>query len=126
MPIKGRPPHRLREAIVVMERNLEQPLKLPELARRLALSQRQLERLFQRHTGVTPLRYYVDVRLDRARGLVTQTEMQITEVAAACGFGSPIQFARAYKQRFGLPPSRDRIEGRVPFQFRSFPSYVGV
>ena len=131
LPSKNEPvgqgvPERLREAILLMERNLEQPLRLPILSSELNLSQRQLERLFQRYTGVSPLRYYVDVRLDRARGLVTQTEMQITEVAAACGFGSAVQFSRAYKQRFGLPPSQDRIEGRVPFQFRSFPSYVGV
>ena len=125
-PVGYAVPERLREAILIMERNLEQPIRLPDVAKSLDLSQRQLERLFQRYTGVSPVRYYVDVRLDRARGLITQTEMVITDVAVACGFGSSVQFTRAYKQRFGLPPSQDRIEGRVPFQFRSFPSHVGV
>lgn len=125
-PVGYAAPARLREAIVMMERNLEQPLKITEIVDRLGLSQRQLERLFRIHTGVSPIRYYVDVRLDRARGLVTQTELPIVAVAAACGFGNAVQFTRTYKKRFGLVPSKDRIEGRVPFQFRSFPSHAGV
>ncbi len=125
-PVGYSAPARLRDAIILMERNLEQPLKIGELVDRLGLSQRQLERLFREHTGVSPIRYYVDVRLDRARGLVTQTELPIVDIAAACGFGSAVQFTRTYKRRFGLPPSKDRIEGRVPFQFRSFPSHAGL
>ena len=109
-----------------MERNLEHLLPIGAVARRVDLSQRQLERLFKRHTGVTPVRYYLDVRLDRARGLVTQTELPITDVAIACGFTGGAQFARAYKTRFNIIPSRDRVEGRVPFQFRSFPSHAGL
>lgn len=125
-PVGYAAPARLRQAIILMERNLEQPLSIREIVARLGCSQRQLERLFRGHTGVSPVRYYVDVRLDRARGLVTQTELPIVEVAAACGFGSSGQFTRTYKRRFGLAPSQDRIEGRVPFQFRSFPSHAGV
>ncbi|MEM8651876.1 MAG: helix-turn-helix domain-containing protein, partial [Pseudomonadota bacterium] len=83
-------------------------------------------RLFKKHTGVSPVRYYLDVRLDRARGLITQTELPILNVAVACGFSTNAQFSRTYKKRFGIAPSRDRIEGRVPFQFRSFPSHAGV
>lgn len=125
-PVGRAAPERLRDAIILMERNLEQPLRLPEIAETLGISQRQLERLFQKYTGVSPVRYYVDVRLDRARGLVTQTELPIVDVATGCGFGGAVQFARAYKNRFGLAPSVDRTEGRVPFQFRSFPSHAGV
>lgn len=125
-PVGYAAPPKLREAILIMERNLEQPIAIPDLAAQLALSQRQLERLFRAHTGVSPVRYYVDVRLDRARGLITQTELPVGEVAIACGFGTPVQFTRSYKRRFGTTPSKDRIAGRVPFQFRSFPSHAGV
>lgn len=125
-PVGYAAPARLREAIILMERNLEQPLSIGEIVEQLGISQRQLERLFRRHAGVSPVRYYIDVRLDRARGLVTQTELPIVDVAAACGFGSAVQFTRTYKRRFGLVPSKDRTEGRVPFQFRSFPSHAGV
>lgn len=125
-PIGYTAPERLREAIVLMESNLEHLLGIGEIAHRVGQSQRQLERLFKAHTGVTPVRYYLDVRLDRARGLVTQTQMAIVDIAVACGFSSGSRFSRAYKLRFGLAPSRDRIEGRVPFQFRSFPSHAGL
>lgn len=125
-PIGYAVPHKLRDAIVLMERNLEHLLAIGEVAEEIDLSQRQLERLFKTHTGVSPVRYYLDVRLDRARGLVTQTELPITNIAIACGFTSSARFSRAYRQRFGLTPSRDRIEGRVPFQFRSFPSHAGL
>lgn len=125
-PLGYAAPDRLRDAIVLMEGNLEHLLSIGEIAAQVGRSQRQLERLFRAHTGVSPVRYYLDVRLDRARGLVTQTQMAIVDVAVACGFSSGSRFSRAYKSRFGLPPSRDRIEGRVPFQFRSFPSHAGL
>lgn len=124
-PIGYVAPKKLRHAIVLMERNLEHLLSIGDIAKSSDLSQRQLERLFKTHTGVSPVRYYLDVRLDRARGLVTQTALPIVDIAVACGFTSSAQFSRAYKTRFGLPASRDRIEGRVPFQFRSFPSHAG-
>ena len=125
-PVGYSAPTKLREAIIIMERNLEQPLPIGVIAKQVYLSQRQLDRLFQKHTGSSPVRYYVDVRLDRARGLITQTELPILDVAVACGFSSNAQFSRTYKQRFRVAPSRDRVEGRVPFQFRSFPSYAGL
>ena len=69
------------------------------------------------------MRYYLNLRLDRARGLITQTELRIAEVANACGFGTAEQFSRAYRAHFDIAPSRDRVEGRVPFQFRSSPGH---
>ncbi len=125
-PIGYTVPERLREAMLLMERNLEEPLGITEVAQHMELSQRQLERLFRRHTGLTPLRYYINVRLDRARGLITQTELSITEIANACGFTSTEQLTRAYKTRFGTTPTKDKTEGRIPFQYRSFPQYLGV
>ncbi len=115
-------PETLRRAIAVMERTLEAPLPLAAIAKRASISQRQLERLFKAHTGVTAVQYYLEVRLDRARSILMQTDLSILEVAVACGFSSREYFARTYRQRFGLAPSQDKLEGRVPFQFRSFPS----
>ena len=116
----------VREAIILMQRNLEEILSLAEIARYLNVSQRHLQRLFARYTGKTPVRFYLDLRLDRARGLVTQTEISLTEIAGSCGFNRSEPFSRAYRKRFGLTPSRDRTEGRVPFQFRSFPSHADL
>jgi len=116
----------VREAIILMQRNLEEILSLAEITSYLNVSQRHLQRLFARYTGKTPVRFYLDLRLDRARGLVTQTEISLTEIAGSCGFNRSEPFSRAYRKRFGLSPSRDRTEGRVPFQFRSFPSHADI
>ena len=118
-PVGYQVPEKLREAILLMERNVEEPLEQPELARYLKLSMRQVQRLFRKYIGVTPVRYYLNLRLDHARGLVTQTELSMSEIAALSGFTRPEPFSRAYRQRFDITPIRDRIEGRIPFQLRN-------
>ena len=125
-PVGYAAPPKLRAAIILMERHLETPRPLPAIAAACGLSQRHMERLFREHTGVTPVKYYMDVRLDRARGMITQTDMSVLQVSVACGFASPEYFARVYRKRFGLMPSADRIAGRVPFQFRSYPAHAGA
>lgn len=113
----------VRSAIDLMEKNLESTLSIPEIAEQLNTSQRQLSRLFQRFVQKSPVAYYRDIRLDRARGLVTQTELKLSEIAAASGFNSQVHFSRVYQERFGLAPSADRVAGRVPFEFRAWPMY---
>lgn len=123
-PVGYQVPDKLREAILLMERNIEEPLTQSELANYLDMSVRQVQRIFKQYIGVTPVRYYLNVRLDRARGLVTQTEMPIMDVSALCGFSRPEQLSRAYSLRFDITPMRDRIEGRIPFQFRNFTEHA--
>jgi len=125
-PLGRAAPRALRDALVLMERHLEEPLRIPEIAVRLDMSQRKLERLFERHVGKSPMLYYRDIRLDRARALVTQTDLAVHEVALACGFSSAVHFSRAYRARFSVPPSEDRSAGRVPFEFRAWPMYKGA
>jgi len=106
-----------------MEENLETPLPIAELCQRVGLSHRQPDRLFAQCVRKTPALYYRDIRLDRARGLVTQTDLAMSEIAVASGFSSQIHFSRAYKDRLGLPPSKDRIQGRITFEFRAWPMH---
>ncbi|HEY9039356.1 MAG TPA: GlxA family transcriptional regulator [Roseovarius sp.] len=122
-PLGSTAPGAVKRAIALMERNLESPLPIKVLCQRLGISHRQLNRLFAGFVRRTPAIYYRDIRLDRARGLVTQTDLAMSEIALASGFSSQVHFSRAYRIRFGLPPSRDRIEGRVPFEFRAWPMH---
>ncbi|MEM7563684.1 MAG: GlxA family transcriptional regulator [Pseudomonadota bacterium] len=124
-PVGYQMPQIVREAILLMERNVEEPLTLPELAQLLSMSVRQVQRLFKRYVGSTPLRYYLNIRLDRARGLVTQTELPIMDIAALTGFPRAEQLTRAYFGRFDITPIKDRIAGRIPFQFRNFTDHAG-
>lgn len=122
-PLGNTAPGSVRRAIAIMEKNLETPLSIAEVCRQARISHRQMDRLFRDYVKKTPQLYYRDIRLDRARGLVTQTEMPLSEVAVASGFANQVHFSRAYKARFGLPPLKDRIEGRVPFEFRAWPMH---
>ncbi len=99
---------KLEAVITAMEENLEEPLKSYELAGIAGVSERQLERLFRRALGCTPTRYYLDLRLRRARILLGQTRMPVMEVALACGFATPAHFSRAYKGHFGHAPREER------------------
>lgn len=122
-PLGSTVPRAVRNAIKAMEENLEEPLPIPEICREADVSHRQLDRLFSQYLKKTPTLYYRDIRLDRARGLVTQTTLSMGEIAFASGFSSQVHFSRAYKNRFGLPPIKDRIEGRIPFEFRAWPMH---
>lgn len=125
-PIGAQIPKIVHDAIQIMEAHLEDPLSIPDICSRIGRSHRQLDRLFARHLGRTPALYYRDIRLDRARGLVTQTDMAMSQIAVASGFASQVHFSRAYRSRFGIPPTKDRIEGRVPFEFRAWPMHQGA
>ncbi len=102
---------KLMETVALMEANIEEPIALDELAQHVGLSRRQLERLFQKYLHCVPTRYYMELRLTRARHLLLQTDLSITEVALACGFVSAPHFSNRYKRHFGIPP---RAERRVP------------
>lgn len=99
---------KLLQVISLMEDFLEEPLARAELARRAGLSTRQLERLFRRYLGRTPTRYYLELRLHRARALLTQTSMSILNVALACGFVSASHFSKCYREFFNKMPREER------------------
>ncbi|MCK2184856.1 GlxA family transcriptional regulator [Halomonas getboli] len=100
---------RLLEIVALMEANLEEPISLDELAGYVNVSRRQLERLFQKNLHCSPSRYYLKLRLTRARQLLKQTPMSIIEVASACGFVSTPHFSKCYREYFGIPPRDERL-----------------
>lgn len=99
---------KLQEIVALMEANLEEPIDLDELAGYVDVSRRQLERLFQKYLHCSPSRYYLKLRLIRARQLLKQTPMSIIEVAAVCGFVSTPHFSKCYREYFGIPPRDER------------------
>lgn len=98
----------LIEAAALMESNIEEPLSLDEIAGLVGVSRRQIERLFKRYVGEVPTKYYLDMRLRRARTLLLQTAMSIMDIAVACGFQSPPHFSKCYRNLFGHTPSAER------------------
>lgn len=100
---------KLVAAIKLMEAEVEEPYGLAELARIVRVSPRQLERVFKQHLGVSVIRYYKTLRLQRANLLLTQTHLPVTEIAGACGFRSAAQFSRDYRKLFGQTPISERV-----------------
>jgi transcriptional regulator GlxA family with amidase domain len=92
----------------LMEENIEKPLSLENIAKATGLSRRQIERLFKKDLKCVPKRYYLEIRLRRARELLLQTAMPIMDITAACGFQSPPHFSKCYRNQFGHPPSAER------------------
>lgn len=95
-------------AIEIMEANLSDPLSLAGIAYHVGLSRRQVERLFEREMGLSPARYYLEMRLDRARHLLRQSQMPIVEIAMACGFVSSSHFAKCYRELYTRSPQQER------------------
>lgn len=91
-----------------MEENLEDPLSPSLLAKQADLSTRQLERLFRRYLDRSPKRYYLELRLKKARSLLLQTDLSVINVALACGFSSPSHFSKCYRAFYGRTPYRER------------------
>ena len=99
---------RLGEAIRIIEQHIESPLSSSELALRLGVSTRQLERMFERYMNTSPKRYIMDLRLHRARNLIVQSDQALTEIAMACGFTSTSHFSKVYRDHFGNTPGSQR------------------
>ncbi|MGA9251357.1 MAG: GlxA family transcriptional regulator [Roseobacter sp.] len=95
---------KLALALQVMENNIEDPLTPDEISEVVTLSTRQLERLFSKYIGVSPKRYYLKIRLEKARDLLRQTDMSVTDVCVACGFKSLSHFSKSYRGAYGISP----------------------
>ena len=99
---------KLSAVIKMMEENIEEPISPSILSRDVGMSTRQLERLFRRYLNRSPKRYYMELRLQKARNLLMQTDMSVINVALACGFASPSHFSKCYRSHYSTTPYRER------------------
>lgn len=99
---------KLSRVIQMMEQNIEEPISPAILAKDVGMSTRQLERLFRRYLARSPKRYYMELRLQKARNLLMQTDMTVINVALACGFASPSHFSKCYRSHYDTTPYRER------------------
>jgi len=94
--------------VALMRQNLEEPLSIPALARRLGCTQRTLESRFQQRLNASPRKFYQRLRLQAARRMVTGTGSSIAEIALRCGYGDASAMTRAYRLEFGHAPTATR------------------
>lgn len=98
----------VRRALAIMREAIEEPLDCAEIASRVGLSQRQLQRHFQIYLQSTLTKEYTRIRLAKAHQLLQQTDLSVTEISIMCGFASLENFSRVYRNGFGCSPSFDR------------------
>jgi AraC family transcriptional regulator len=95
---------RIRRAVELMHAHLGRDLPLGELARAAHLSPFHFARLFKKLTGAAPHAYLAALRAARARTLLAETDLSVTEVGARVGYASSSHFAKAFRQATGLTP----------------------
>ncbi len=95
---------RVRRAIELMHAHLHRELPLEEIAAAAFLSPFHFARLFKKLTGASPHAYLAALRVTRARALLAETDLSVSEVSDRVGYGTPSHFAKAFRQATGLTP----------------------
>jgi AraC family transcriptional regulator len=102
------------QAIEIVQRELDGDLRLADLADRIGLSAFHFHRLFSAIAGEPPATYLRRLRLERAALRLQHSRLPVTDIAFAAGYQTHESFTRAFKSRFGVPPSRFRAERARP------------
>lgn len=102
---RGSPHGSVKRAIDFLEEQLARPLSIDQIAAVAGMSPSYFIREFKAYTGKTPYSFFIDLRIEKAKELLLNKNMSITEVAQACGFSSPGHFSTVFKQKIGTTPS---------------------
>lgn len=102
----------IKRVVGIMAENLEDPLPISDIANKVGVSARQIERIFAKNLNASPVKYYRTMRLESAIQLVEHTDMQLFEIAVATGFSTTSQLSRAFRTEFGATPSELRRANR--------------
>lgn len=94
----------LGELISYIEGNYKKHISVPQLAKRAAMSEVSLYRMFKKAFDISPVNYIISVRLSAAREMLEKGEMTVSEIAFETGFSDSNYFSRAYKKKYGLSP----------------------
>jgi len=107
---------RIRRAVEFMQTHLDQDLPLKEIAAASYLSPYHFARLFKKLTGTAPHAYLAGLRTARAKSLLTETDLSISQISSRVGYASPSHFTKAFRQAMGLTPRafRAALVGRSP------------
>ncbi len=100
----------VHKAMLLLEQNLQAQTQIEEICRPLGIGRRQLERRFQKDVGLSPAGYRHQLRMDRAKWLLQNTDLDILEVGLECGFQNGAHFSRTIRQALGATPSTIRAE----------------
>jgi LacI family transcriptional regulator len=100
----------LTNALSLIRKNLQNPLKIDDLARSVGISRRGLYLRFEKHLGSSPLQEILRQRIAKAKSLLDGTALPLAKIAELSGFGDPYNFSRAFRRETGISPSQHRLQ----------------
>ena len=104
----GLPPRMLRRVEAYIDAHLDAPLRISDLAEIADLSEFHFARMFKTSKGEPPHRYVQRLRVEKAKRLMSGTDMELAEIALACGFATQSHFSACFRKRTGFTPSAYR------------------
>jgi transcriptional regulator GlxA family with amidase domain len=104
-------PLRIGELAASIRREPGRRWRVEEMAAEACLSRSQLTRVFERQLGVAPMAFVIECRLDRARQMLLESRLAVSEIAATLGYEDAHFFSRQFKARFGASPRAFRERG---------------
>lgn len=96
-----------------LQASLDKPVDMKSLAQSLPMGYSAFRRAFKEQMGVSPNKYHMNLRLDKARDLLESTSLRINEIAAATGFDSLFYFSKVFKKKTGCSPRAYRYASRT-------------
>ena len=102
----------LREAIFYIEQNVDQPINVEQLAKTMNVGYSSFRHEFKRQVGLSPKQYHLQLRINKAKSLLTNTQLTVTEVADALNFKTPYYFMKLFKKRVAMSPTQWRRYSR--------------
>ncbi|MCI9543385.1 AraC family transcriptional regulator [Acutalibacter muris] len=103
----------VKKMLAYIHDHYQEKITIDQLTAFAGVSRTQCYSQFRQYTGLSPVAYLNDYRLNRAAALMLETECSVTEAGYACGFGDSSYFVKLFRQRFGVPPMRYRRERRI-------------
>src|SRR5262249_2369890 len=107
------PPQRIGFATVWLKKHFREPLLVEDLSRRVGMSTSGFHQWFRSITGMSPLQYQKQLRLQEARSILRNERKDVGTVSRRVGYESPSQFSREYSRLFGKPPVREISDGAL-------------
>jgi transcriptional regulator GlxA family with amidase domain len=111
-PVGGLNPRTLARLQAHIDSNIESSLTMTELAELTGLSTSHFARCFRKSVGLPPHSYVKRRRVERARELLTRTNLPVAEIALVTGFSDQSHFTRRFREIIGVPPGAYRFQHR--------------
>jgi transcriptional regulator GlxA family with amidase domain len=104
-------PRVITRACFLLQESVDRSVSMEAVARELAMSYSSFRKLFKQYNGVSPNRYLLALRLQKAKELLQTTDLSVQEISVQTGFETIHYFSKHFKQKHGMSPSNFRLAG---------------